>query len=352
MKKENQQKVKKHLQKNVALVAGLIGSLGVLSVGVIGGWKTFRQDPIAPHIEFIEEEIKPASRNLKRNLERDFERYLKLDFERDLELDFELYFERDFELYLELDFELYFKRNLELYFERNLERNFERNFERDFERDFERYLKLDFERDFELYFGRIFEVYFGRDFGNNSRNFGRNFELYFGNNSRNFERDFEIRFFKKMVRIKFYVLLLRIIPRIYYRNLLSELLLKELNQIIEMSQKFGLTENQEFLTIEEKQSKLIQFSLITTLSVVGFTSFFLLLIEHRKQNINWSMTGMYLLPEECVAAMETLYQILQDGEEPTWKIRLIMLWNIAVLLKNFYIQVKVEDLFIPNKKYK
>ncbi|MDJ0536297.1 MAG: hypothetical protein QNJ70_28050 [Xenococcaceae cyanobacterium MO_207.B15] len=343
MKREDDQKVKKHLQKKVALVAGLIGSLGFLSVAVIGGWQTFRKDPIAPHIEFIEEEIKPAS--------RDLELYLKLDSDPDFELDFELDLESDFESNFELNF--VFSLAPELYdFESNLRHNFELYFQRYLGRYV--YLNPDFESNFELNF--VFslapELY---DF---ESNLGHNFELYFERYLEHdlelyfkldLERDFEIIFFKKMVRINFYSSLLkkRIIPEKYYRYI-SELLLKELNQIIEMPQKFGLTENQEFLTIQEKQSKLIQFLLLAILSAIGLTTFFLLLIQ-RNQGVTWSMTGMYLLPEECVAAMETLYETLEGGEEPTWKIRLIMLWNIAVLLKNFYIQVKIEDLFLPNK---
>ena len=57
MKTENQQKiqqkVKKHMRNNLTFILGAIGSLGVLSFGVIESWQTFRQAPIPQHLEFI-----------------------------------------------------------------------------------------------------------------------------------------------------------------------------------------------------------------------------------------------------------------------------------------------------------
>ena len=70
-----QQKVKKHVRNSLAFILGAIGSLGVLSVGLIEGWQTFRQEPILLDIEFIEDEIKPLSRGFDGNLDKYLNKY-------------------------------------------------------------------------------------------------------------------------------------------------------------------------------------------------------------------------------------------------------------------------------------
>ncbi len=332
MKTENQQKiqqqVKKHLRNSLVFMLGTVGSLGILGFGVKEGWQTFRQEPVPRHIEFIKDEMKP----LVLDLVLDLERYLVRDFERYFEFYFDRYFERDLEFYLDSYLMFDLVPNLRLNSEHNLEHNLERYFERnlvlDLEFDFERYFERNLVPYYKRYLDRYLVIYSDSDL-----------ELYF-------ERDFP----RKMIKIKFYSLLLerRIVPEKDIEPV-AKLLLKELNQTLEISQNLGLTENQEFLTIEQKQSKLIQFSLLATLSAIGLGTFLLLLIKQRNQGVTWSMTGMYLLPEHFVAEMETLCEALQADKVPEWKIRLVMLWNVVDFLKSFYIQVKIEDLFLPNE---
>ena len=132
---------------------------------------------------------------------------------------------------------------------------------------------------------------------------------------------------------------------------LSQQILTLLTKVYEreLSQSYNFKAGNEFYTASQKQAKLIQFTFLTSVSAIGLGLSALLLVRQRNRGITWNMTGLCFLPEECVGELDTLYEGLKSEEKAIWTIRLIMLWNILVLLKSLYIQVAIEDLFLPSK---
>ncbi|ELS03115.1 hypothetical protein Xen7305DRAFT_00028350, partial [Xenococcus sp. PCC 7305] len=169
---------------------------------------------------------------------------------------------------------------------------------------------------------------------------------------RDLEQDFVQDFSKQIVRVKLYLFLLENgeTPEIK-TDQVSQLLHEQFKQTfeIELSQHSNLIESQVLFTDEQKQAKLIQFSILAILSFTGLMISLVLLARQRNQGITWSMTAMCLLPEECVGELSVLYEQLQTKHKSATTIRLIMLWNILVLLKSIYIQVAIEDLFLPSR---
>ncbi len=139
-------------------------------------------------------------------------------------------------------------------------------------------------------------------------------------------------------------------------EIISDFLVKKLIKTFEIeilkNYNYNLTADLQTLTDEEKQEQLLQLSLLSALLAIVLTSFILLLIKQCSQGVSWKIISMYLLPEQCVGELETMYEILRSGENSICKIRLIMLWNILVLLKSLYIQVAIEDLFLSSKNKK
>ncbi len=57
-----------------------------------------------------------------------------------------------------------------------------------------------------------------------------------------------------------------------------------------------------------------------------------------------------VLPEEYVADLKDLYQQLIKEKRSTWVIRTIILWSVLELLWAFYIQIKIENIWLPKNK--
>ncbi len=56
-----------------------------------------------------------------------------------------------------------------------------------------------------------------------------------------------------------------------------------------------------------------------------------------------------LFPEECVAELEAFSRQLHSSNKPRWLINMIVLGSYLELIFALYIQIKVENIFLPNK---
>ena len=118
---------------------------------------------------------------------------------------------------------------------------------------------------------------------------------------------------------------------------------------IELRNSYELREDRNSITALQKEIKLaLLFFLVWTSILVAFriiaeiTKSFILIISCDEKKV-------FLIPEECVAELEIVYQELKHTNKNLWTIYLIMLWNILVLLKSIYIQVAIENLLLPGK---
>ena len=118
---------------------------------------------------------------------------------------------------------------------------------------------------------------------------------------------------------------------------------------LELARSYNFQADKELFTPSQKQARMYQFASLAVISIIVSAISVLLLIRQRNQRITWVMTGWTFLPEECVAELEMFYEGLKAEEKAICTINLIMLWNILVLLKSLYIQVAIEDLFLPEK---
>ena len=412
MDKNDKQKVKKYWRNKLMLVIGVISSLGFFSFGAKEGLHTLRKDTVPQNILLIKRQLEPLSQNLHISLDRNSERTIEIykqsiieykqfldEYKRSLRRYYQQSlagttekYERSFEEYkqslakYEQSLEKYeqslvkYEQSLEKYeqslakYEQSLEEyeqslaNQKRSlisslwilvnpWKKDYKKSLsmsekaldasKRYLdesnQYSKKRERSL---RESEYNFERSF----RYILEDFELFLEQSLAYRGRSIERDFFKKIVRIKFYLFLLeeRTLSEKHSEHV-SKSLLKELNQTLEMLNNLGLTENKEILTTEQKQTKLIQFSILAILSVTGLIFSLLLLIRQQKQDITWNLTGMYLLPEECVDVLEAKYIQLQSQNKSTRAIRLIMLWNIFTLLKGLYTEVFIQNLFLSSK---
>ena len=57
-----------------------------------------------------------------------------------------------------------------------------------------------------------------------------------------------------------------------------------------------------------------------------------------------------LLTEDCVAELTALYHQLQAQNKPKWLIVITITWNFLELFWAFYIQIKIENLWLPQRK--
>jgi hypothetical protein len=64
---------------------------------------------------------------------------------------------------------------------------------------------------------------------------------------------------------------------------------------------------------------------------------------------NWKFQLSLFFPEECAAELGALHQRLKVNGKSTWFIRLRMIQEILELLVAIYIQIKIEDLWLPQK---
>ncbi|MEM9274533.1 MAG: hypothetical protein AAGA80_16440 [Cyanobacteria bacterium P01_F01_bin.143] len=366
---EHKRKVKKFWQIKLTLAIGFIGSSCLLLFVVKGLFQTSKEHSVPQTILNMKAEIKPILKSLgssegslverKKDIKKmeDISKKYNLEFshhwsstlfyvmllEQTLSSQNDLSENELKELIKNIDISLwnsfkssllekYFARCLKRDFERDLERHFEPYFEKYFERDLDQYLFRYLKHDFEQYLNQYLEL---------------DFAQYF-------KRDFV----KQLIQTKWWLFLAEQgeSPKIKREDLkqISQSIIEEINKALEleMSQKYGLdlTIYQDFLTTEKKQVKLIQFSMLAILSITVLMLSLLFLIRQRNQGVTWSMTGMYLFPEECISELEARYERLKSDEDNSaWEIRLIMLWEILILLKSIYIQVAIEDLFLPSK---
>lgn len=57
-----------------------------------------------------------------------------------------------------------------------------------------------------------------------------------------------------------------------------------------------------------------------------------------------------LFPEESVAELVASYKQLKSQNQSRWFILIIILWNSLGLLWAFYIQIKIENIWLPQRK--
>lgn len=76
----------------------------------------------------------------------------------------------------------------------------------------------------------------------------------------------------------------------------------------------------------------------------------LLLKQRNRVSLNLIGQLITFIPEECVAELGALYQQKKSEQHSIWFIRTIMLWSFLELLWAFYIQINVENLWLPNSK--
>ena len=57
-----------------------------------------------------------------------------------------------------------------------------------------------------------------------------------------------------------------------------------------------------------------------------------------------------LLIEDCVAELTALYQQLQAQNKSIWLNVITILWNLLGLFWAFYIQIKIENIWLPQRK--
>lgn len=121
---------------------------------------------------------------------------------------------------------------------------------------------------------------------------------------------------------------------------------------------FKLIKQQEYERIlklqhsrDEVQSKLmLEFFLLLALAS-GFIRMLVLLLERQNQ-VSLSLTGQLIcfLPEECIGELEALHQQMKSEQRSIWLIRMIILGNFLELLWAFYVQIKIDNLRLPQNK--
>ncbi|MEM8718069.1 MAG: hypothetical protein AAGE84_02005 [Cyanobacteria bacterium P01_G01_bin.39] len=405
MGKSKQRKAQKIIQDKVILAVGIVGSSILMIGSAVESFQTYRRNPTPQRILDIKPEIDRSWETLARSDDLAEKRAIIIDLEKkaqeqklgvtrmtfwslshlskleqalsspdDLSPD-------EFEQLLNsLDVSLWriikysrFQKNSNIEtswfvswtlsqgdFERDFERlhDFERlrYFEHDFERYFERYLFQDLEqlryleRDFEQYLVQL------RDFeqslfqSQQSERDLKKLKLWY------LEQDLvqylEQYFLKQLILIKWYLWQIERgkVPVIPIEEI-SKQIISQSRKVYEqeLAQSYGLKVDSESYTANQRQTKLITFISLASISTIGLTISALLLIQRRNQKITCNTISWCFVPEECVAELYELYEGLKAEEQAIWIINLIMLWNILVLLKSLYIQVAIENLFLPDK---
>lgn len=118
---------------------------------------------------------------------------------------------------------------------------------------------------------------------------------------------------------------------------------------IELSNSYGLEENNKGITSLHKKTKLILLFQLGYLSCLAAFYMIIKIIINYSLIINSNDKNIFFMPEECIAELEVIHKELKSSDINTWIIRFIMLWNIIVLLKSIYIQVAIENILLPGK---
>jgi hypothetical protein len=114
-------------------------------------------------------------------------------------------------------------------------------------------------------------------------------------------------------------------------------------------------EYEQISKLQQTRDKLgEQFLLELTLLMIlasGFIAMLLLLL--RQQNrISLTLTGQLIcfFPEECIAELEALHQQMKSEQRSTWLIRMIMLRSFLELFLALYVQINIENLWLPQHR--
>jgi cation transport ATPase len=99
------------------------------------------------------------------------------------------------------------------------------------------------------------------------------------------------------------------------------------------------------------QQKLQQESLFLGISAVCFIVMLILLLRQRNR-ISLTLTGQLIcfFPEECIAELEALHKQMGSEQHSIWLIRMIMLQNFLELFLAFYVQINIENLWLPQHR--
>ena len=103
--------------------------------------------------------------------------------------------------------------------------------------------------------------------------------------------------------------------------------------------------------LQAQWQKLQQESLFLGISALCFTAMLLLLLRQRNQ-ISLTLTGQFIciFPEECIAELEALHEQMKSEQRSNWLIHMIMLWTFLELFWAFYVQINIENLWLPQHR--
>jgi hypothetical protein len=106
--------------------------------------------------------------------------------------------------------------------------------------------------------------------------------------------------------------------------------------------------------VEDKKAvlhNLQQELLLLGISVASFIVMMLLLLRQRNR-ISLTLTGQLIcfFPEECIAELEALHEKMKSEQRSNWLIHMIMLQNFLGLLWAFYVQINIENLWLPQHR--
>ncbi|NES00493.1 MAG: hypothetical protein F6J86_43060 [Symploca sp. SIO1B1] len=71
--------------------------------------------------------------------------------------------------------------------------------------------------------------------------------------------------------------------------------------------------------------------------------------KHKRRDYDITGKLARILPEECIGELEALHQRMKSQQRPLWFIQLRMLQEVVELLWAFYIQINLENLWLPGK---
>ena len=75
-------------------------------------------------------------------------------------------------------------------------------------------------------------------------------------------------------------------------------------------------------------------------------------LEQLKQQLSLTFTNQLIrfIPEDCVAELTALYHQLQAQNKSKWLIVITITWNLLGLFWAFYIQIKIENIWLAQIK--
>lgn len=94
------------------------------------------------------------------------------------------------------------------------------------------------------------------------------------------------------------------------------------------------------------------FTLLSVSSIALLISLFFLLQKQRQlqfEGISWSGYFKYYFPEEVLAELAALEKKLTKEKKSTYLIRCLLLLQILTLIWAFGVQIKIDNLWLPNR---